>query len=112
MRQTVSSSVKEDRIRARVAASIPIRARTVAWVNQARIVQGRASYTQEVDVDQKTRYVGIDVARKSMVIPAHVGIPGRHFGRRTIDFGEACSNETDTRQAVRSLSPIGRGSDW
>ena len=63
MRQTVSSSVKEDRIRARVAASIPIRARTVAWVNQARIVQGRASYTQEVDVDQKTRYVGIDVAK-------------------------------------------------
>ena len=47
MRQTVSSWVKEDRIRARVAASIPHRARTVAWANQARILQGRASSSEE-----------------------------------------------------------------
>ena len=63
MRQTGFSLVMEDRQKARVAAPIPNRARTVAWANQARISQGRASNSQEVLVEQESIYVGIDVAK-------------------------------------------------
>ena len=42
VRQTGGSLVMEDRLIARVAASTPERARTVAWANQALILQGRA----------------------------------------------------------------------
>ena len=42
VRQTECSLVMEDRSIARVAAPTPERARTVAWANQARILQGRA----------------------------------------------------------------------
>ena len=43
VRQTVFSLVMEDRRKARVAAPFPNRARTVAWANRARILQGRAN---------------------------------------------------------------------
>ena len=43
VRQTAASQVIEGRRKARVAAPLPNRARTVAWANQARILQGRAS---------------------------------------------------------------------
>ena len=43
VRQTDGSLVIRDRLIARVAAPFPNRARTVAWANQARILQGRAS---------------------------------------------------------------------
>ena len=58
MRQTVTSWVMEDRTKARVAAPIPNRARTVAWANQARIVQGRANNSQEVLMEREVIYVG------------------------------------------------------
>ena len=43
VRQTGGSLVMEDRLIARVAASTQERARTVAWANRARILQGRAN---------------------------------------------------------------------
>ena len=43
VRQTDGSLVIKGRLIARVAAPFPNRARTVAWANQARILQGRAS---------------------------------------------------------------------
>ena len=42
VRQTDCSLVIEDRLIAMVAAPTPKRARTVAWANRARILQGRA----------------------------------------------------------------------
>ena len=39
------------------------RARTVAWASRARILQGRASNSQEVLMEQEATYVGIDVAK-------------------------------------------------
>ena len=63
MRQTDAFLVKEDRWIARVAAPLPNRARTVAWANRARILQGRASNSQEVFMEQEGIYVGIDVAK-------------------------------------------------
>ena len=62
-RQTATSQVIEDRHEARVAAPLPNRARTVAWANRARILQGRASNSQEVLMEQEETYVGIDVAK-------------------------------------------------
>ena len=43
VRQTGGSLVMQGRLIARVAAPTPKRARTVAWANQARILQGRAT---------------------------------------------------------------------
>ena len=48
VRQTATSQVMEGRQKARVAAPLPNRARTVAWANRARILQGRASNSQDV----------------------------------------------------------------
>ena len=53
----------EGRGKARVAAPIPHRARTVAWANRARILQRRARNSQEVLMEQEAIYVGIDVAK-------------------------------------------------
>ena len=50
----------------RGAAPFPKRARTVAWANQARILQGRASNSQEVLLEQEATYVGIDVAKAQL----------------------------------------------
>ena len=63
MRQTDYSQVVAGREKARVAAPPRVRARTVAWANQARILQGRASNSQEVLMEQEATYVGIDVAK-------------------------------------------------
>ena len=63
MRQTDRTLVLRDRRKARVAAPIPDRARTVARANQARILQGRATTTGEVNMTEEFTYVGIDVAK-------------------------------------------------
>ena len=54
MRQTGCSLVMEGREKARVAAPIPNRARTVAWANQARIA--RTGQSQEVLMEQEAIY--------------------------------------------------------
>ena len=45
---------------------LPNGARTVAWANRARILQGRASNSQEVLMEQQAIHVGIDVAKAQM----------------------------------------------
>lgn len=66
MQQTESSWVSRGRVKARVAASLKMRARTVARANQARIVQGRAKTHEEVNMSQQPLYVGIDVAKAQL----------------------------------------------
>ena len=63
VRQTDLTQVMEDRTGAGVAASPGTRARTVAWADRARILQGRARSSQEVFMEQQAIYVGIDVAK-------------------------------------------------
>ena len=63
VRQTDDTQVMEDHRGASVAAPTTSRARTVAWANGARIVQGRATLTQEVKMEGETRFVGIDVSK-------------------------------------------------
>ena len=64
MWQTEVTSVEAGRIKVRVATLIPNGARTIAWANQARILQGRASLIREVNMGQEPTYVGIDVAKR------------------------------------------------
>ena len=66
VRQTDLPLVMKDRPKARVAAPLPNRARTVAWANRARILQGRASNSQEVLMGKEAIYVGIDVAKAQL----------------------------------------------
>jgi transposase len=68
MRQTETSLVREDRQKARVAASLGNRARTVVRANQARIVQGWARIPEEVVMTQEPSYVGIDVSKAQLDI--------------------------------------------
>ena len=96
MRQTGFSLVMEDRQKARVAAPIPNRARTVAWANQARISQGRASNSQEVLVEQESIYVGIDVAKAQVDVAV----------RPTDDRWEVSHDETGVRQLVSQLKTL------
>ncbi len=79
MRQTGFSLVMEDRQKARVAAPLPNRARTVAWANGARILQGRANNSQEVLMEQEAIYVGIDVAKAQLDVA--IRLPRRTDGR-------------------------------
>ena len=96
MRQTGFSLVMEDRQKARVAAPIPNRARTVAWANQARISQGRASNSQEVLVEQESIYVGIDVVKAQVDVAV----------RPTDDRWEVSHDETGVRQLVSQLKTL------
>ena len=96
MRQTGFSLVMEDRQKARVAAPIPNRARTVAWANGARIVQGRASNSQEVLMEQEPIYVGIDVAKAQVDVAV----------RPTDDSWEVSHDETGVRQLVSQLKAL------
>ena len=96
MRQTGFSLVMEDRQKARVAAPIANRARTVAWANGARIVQGRASNSQEVLMEQEPIYVGIDVAKAQVDVAV----------RPTDDSWEVSHDETGVRQLVSQLKAL------
>ena len=96
MRQTGFSLVMEDRQKARVAAPIPNRARTVAWANGARISQGRASNSEEVLVEQESIYVGIDVAKAQVDVAV----------RPTDDRWEVSHDETGVRQRVSQLKAL------
>ena len=64
MWQTEVALVETGRIKARVATLTPNGARTIAWANQARILQGRASLKGEVNMGHEPTYVGIDVAKR------------------------------------------------
>ncbi len=96
MRQTGFSLVMEDRQKARAAAPIPNRARTVAWANGARIVQGRANNSQEVLMEQEAIYVGIDVAKAQMDVAI----------RPTDDRWEVSHDDAGVRQLVSRLKAI------
>ena len=96
MRQTGCSLVMEGREKARVAAPIPNRARTVAWANQARIVQGRASNSQEVLMEQEAIYVGIDVAKGQVDVAI----------RPTDDRWEVFYDEAGVRRLVSQLKTL------
>ena len=98
VRQTAASQVIEGRRKARVAAPLPNRARTVAWANQARILQGRASNSQEVLMEQEGIYVGIDVAK------AQVDVAVRPTGQRwVVSFDETGVGELVSQ--MEDLSP-------
>ena len=88
---------QEDREKARVAAPIPDRARIVAWANQACIVQGRASNSQEMLMEQEAIYVGIDVAK------AQVDVAVRPTG----DRWEVSYNEAGVRELVSQMEDLG-----
>ena len=96
MRQTDAFLVKEDRWIARVAAPLPNRARTVAWANRARILQGRASNSQEVFMEQEATYVGIDVAKAQVDVAV----------RPTDDRWEVSHDEAGVRQLVSQLKTL------
>ena len=96
MRQTDAFLVKEDRWIARVAAPLPHRARTVAWANRARILQGRASNSQEVFMEQEATYVGIDVAKAQVDVAV----------RPTDDRWEVSHDEAGVRQLVSQLKTL------
>ena len=96
VRQTDAFLVKEDRWIARVAAPLPNRARTVAWANRARILQGRASNSQEVFMEQEATYVGIDVAKAQVDVAV----------RPTDDRWEVSHDEAGVRQLVSQLKTL------
>ena len=96
MRQTDCCLVMEDRRKARVAAPTPNRARTVAWANQARILQGRASNSQEVLMEQEAIYVGIDVAKNQLDVAV----------RPAGDRWEVPHDEAGVRQLVSRLKAL------
>ena len=96
MRQTGFSLVMEDRQKARVAAPLPNRDRTVAWANQARILQGRANNSQEVLMEQEAIYVGIDVAKAQLDVAV----------RPTDDRWEVSHDDAGVRQLVSRLKAI------
>ena len=96
MRQTGFSLVMEDRQKARVAAPLPNRARTVAWANGARILQGRANNSQEVLMEQEAIYVGIDVAKAQLDVAV----------RPTDDRWEVSHDDAGVRQLVSRLKAI------
>ena len=68
MGQTDRVWVVGNRSKARVAPSIPERARTVARVIRARIVQGRARVGRGGKMEPEPRYVGIDVAKARLEV--------------------------------------------
>ena len=96
VRQTGFSLVMEDRQKARVAAPLPNRARTVAWANGARILQGRASNSQEVLMEQEAIYVGIDVAKAQVDVAV----------RPTDDSWEVSYDDAGVRQLVSRLKAL------
>ena len=96
VRQTGCSLVMEGREKARVAAPLPSRARTVAWANRARILQERASNSQEVLIEQKAIYVGIDVAK------AQVDVALRPTG----DRWEIPHDQAGVRRLVSQLKTL------
>ena len=96
VRQTGFSLVMEDRQEARVAAPLPNRARTVAWANGARILQGRADNSQEVLMEQEAIYVGIDVAKAQLDVAV----------RPTDDRWEVSHDDAGVRQLVSRLKAI------
>ena len=96
MRQTDAFLVQEDRWIARVAALLPNRARTVAWANRARILQGRASNSQEVFMEQEATYVGIDVAKAQVDVAV----------RPTDDRWEVSHDEAGVRHLVSQLKTL------
>ena len=81
---------------ARVAEPTPKRARTVAWANQARILQGRASARQEKYMEQEALNVGIDVAK------AQLDFAVRPSG----DRWEVPHDEAGVRQLVSDLKAL------
>ena len=96
VRQTVGSLAIEGRLIARVAASTPERARTVAWANRARIVQGRASNSQEEFMEQEVTYVGVDVAKAQLDVAV----------RPTGDRWEVSRDEAGVHQLVSCLKAL------
>ena len=96
VRQTDAFLVKEDRWIARVAAPLPNRARTVAWANRARILQGRASNSQEVFMEQEGIYVGIDVAKAQVDVAI----------RPSDDRWEISHDDAGVRQLVSQLKTL------
>ena len=73
MRQTDMSKVNEDRCGARVAASIPDRARTVGWANQARICKAGPALEVRANMKQEEIYVDIDVPKARVDVAIRPG---------------------------------------
>ena len=85
-----------------VVASYPDRARTVAWANCARIMQGRAdkegpTLTQEVPMEGQPRFVGIDVSK------AQVDVAVRPTGQRWV----VSYDETGVKELVSQMVGLG-----
>ena len=97
MRQTDPPLVVKDRCQAWVAAPSPSRARTVAWVNQARILQGRANSRQEVFMEQESIFVGIDVAKAQLDVAV----------RPAADRWEVSHDDAGIGQLVSQLKSLG-----
>ena len=96
MRQTGFSLVMKTVRKRGSPYPIANRARTVAWANGARIVQGRASNSQEVLMEQEPIYVGIDVAKAQVDVAV----------RPTDDSWEVSHDETGVRQLVSQLKAL------
>ena len=96
VRQTDYSQVVAGREKARVAAPPRVRARTVAWANQARILQGRASNSQEVLMEQEATYVGIDVAKAQVDVAV----------RPTDERWEVSHDDAGIRQLISKLKTL------
>ena len=69
----------------------------VAWANGARIVQGRATLIQEVQLEEETRFAGIDVSK------AQVDVAARPAGQRWV----VTYNETGVEGLVSQLVDLG-----
>ena len=85
-----------------VVASYPDRARTVAWANCARIMQGRAdkegpTLTQEVPMEGQPGFVGIDVSK------AQVDVAVRPTGQRWV----VSYDETGVKELVSQMVGLG-----
>ena len=98
MWQTGPFLVIEDRVRARVAAHIRDRARTVAWANQARICKAGPALEVRTNMKQEEIYVGIDVAKARVDVAIR---PGGDIW--SIDYDEQAVSELISRLlAVKS----------
>ena len=86
------SKVNEDRCGARIAASIPDRARTVAWANQVRIYKAGPVLEVKTNMKHEEIYVGIDVAK------ARVDVAIRPSGDTwSIEYDEPIVNKLISR---------------
>ena len=96
VRQTDVSLVMEDRSKARVAAPLPNRARTVAWATKPASRKDGPVNSQEVLMEKEATYVGIDVAKAQVDVAV----------RPTDDRWEISHDQAGIRQLVSQLKAI------